>query len=386
MVHSCGYSFYFICLLQFIGFQISFSQPQKYPGAQLFHDYCASCHKPGRELIGPDIRHIRNTRTIEWLVPFVQNSQSLIKKGDPEANSLFIHYKQVIMPQNALSDSQVLQLLNYADTVKAFVSPINSDEEPYKEKLAKDHPRFPIPVIVMILLACICLIFTGMNRMFFQKKNNALFRFINESDIFLTKRVSKVFYVMVIIFIILDLGVYARNYFLYNEMVKATLVSQPVIFSHETHCNTYTIDCICCHTRTYQAKFATLPETGICMKCHNHIRQGEKYGKTEIIKLIKLWYGHKSYRWAEGYRYSQFVHFDHSLHMNQGRLKCSECHKDMIKIEVSKITFNMQWCIKCHQQKTIDFGNNYYKKVFDTTAYNKTVQLAGGNDCSKCHH
>ncbi|MCB0669777.1 MAG: cytochrome c, partial [Saprospiraceae bacterium] len=67
--------------------------------AQLFTQKCGICHTIGRgRLVGPDLAGVHDRHSEEWLVEFIRSSQSMIKKGDPQALALFEDYNQVVMP------------------------------------------------------------------------------------------------------------------------------------------------------------------------------------------------------------------------------------------------------------------------------------------------
>jgi len=186
----------------------------------------------------------------------------------------------------------------------------------------------------------------------------------------------------------IDTGFYINRLDYFSKQEKIVQITQPIWFSHESHYKTYKIQCLSCHKEALKGQVAGLPDLKSCMKCHLYIKSGEKYGKVEIVKLYKKYYAHEEIRWTEGYRLSQYAHFDHSLHASAGKLNCIDCHTNQTNIEVSKLEFNMAWCIKCHQTKKLDVSNKYYQKIYDSAYISKypEVALTGGIDCSKCHY
>ncbi len=88
---------------------------QAQEGEKLFRQNCSACHKLGTKLIGPDLVGISDRRPVEWIVKFVQNSQEVIKSGDPYAVKLFEEYNKVVMPPQGLTEEQVKSIIAYID-------------------------------------------------------------------------------------------------------------------------------------------------------------------------------------------------------------------------------------------------------------------------------
>ncbi len=83
-------------------------------GEAIFNTTCVACHTiGGGRLVGPDLAGVQDRRSEEWLIPFVQRSQSMIESGDPEAVALSEEYPGLIMPDWPLSDDEVRAVLRY---------------------------------------------------------------------------------------------------------------------------------------------------------------------------------------------------------------------------------------------------------------------------------
>ncbi|HSA59142.1 MAG TPA: cytochrome c [bacterium] len=83
------------------------------PGAY-FEKTCSSCHKVGGgDDIGPDLKGVTDRRKREWLVPFIQSSQTVIQSGDPVATGLFNKFKQKKMPDQDLTPQDINALLDF---------------------------------------------------------------------------------------------------------------------------------------------------------------------------------------------------------------------------------------------------------------------------------
>lgn len=99
----------FVIVIMFAPYLVKADEGQK-----LFNQYCAVCHTIGNgRLVGPDLRNISENRAEEWLIGFIQSSQSMIKSGDVDAINIFEEYNKMLMPDQPLDDNQSKQVLNY---------------------------------------------------------------------------------------------------------------------------------------------------------------------------------------------------------------------------------------------------------------------------------
>lgn len=97
------------CFFTFIISMIAQNQ-----GELLFRQKCTACHTVGGgKLIGPDLANMHIRRTEDWIIKFVQASQSVIKSGDSEAKKLFEEYNGIIMPDQDLNANQIRSIIAY---------------------------------------------------------------------------------------------------------------------------------------------------------------------------------------------------------------------------------------------------------------------------------
>ena len=83
-------------------------------GKTLFTNYCSACHTVGKgRLVGPDLIGISENRPEEWLISFIQSSQSIINSGDDLAKQVFDDYNGLLMPDQPLSNDQVIKVLDF---------------------------------------------------------------------------------------------------------------------------------------------------------------------------------------------------------------------------------------------------------------------------------
>lgn len=83
-------------------------------GEYIFKQHCAACHTVGRgEHIGPDLLGVTNLRDRAWLERFILAPDTMLAQGDPIAQELFESYKNVSMPNLALTRAEVGALVDY---------------------------------------------------------------------------------------------------------------------------------------------------------------------------------------------------------------------------------------------------------------------------------
>lgn len=122
--------------------------------------------------------------------------------------------------------------------------------------------------------------------------------------------------------------------------------NQPVPFSHQHHAWELGIDCRYCHTSVEKSKYAGLPATETCMSCHSQIwtnspllepvRQSYETGTPIVWNLVN--------------KVPDFVHFNHSIHVNRG-INCNTCHGAVNNMHITwkGNSFQMAWCLQCHR-------------------------------------
>ena len=83
-------------------------------GAKLFTKNCTACHTiGGGKLVGPDLSNVQNKQTEEWIIKFVQSSQTVIKSGDSAAIAIFNEYSKIIMPDQPLKSNEITEIIKY---------------------------------------------------------------------------------------------------------------------------------------------------------------------------------------------------------------------------------------------------------------------------------
>ena len=82
-------------------------------GEQLFKSNCASCHKLGSKLVGPDLVGVNDRHSQEWLLKWVKSSQTLVRSGDAEAVKLYNDNNKVPMTDAFINEDEIKSVLGF---------------------------------------------------------------------------------------------------------------------------------------------------------------------------------------------------------------------------------------------------------------------------------
>jgi len=367
------------------------------PEAEKNFVQCKACHNiDGPKLIGPNLAGVTQRHSQDWLIRFIRNSQELIQAGDPEAVKLWEEYNRIPMPSHNLSDEQIIDILLYIENggkvadqyltaqseaqaeQAALAAQIMAEQEARQQRLQeieRDANRnfgttFFISLIVLLL---------------------ALF------DLFVTKVVKARFVhitmSLVAVFIIIEITYKEATALGRQQYYQPT---QPIWFSHKVHAEQNQIDCKYCHTGVDYGKQAVIPNAGLCMNCHNVVRQGKITGTEEIAKIIKAWETGQPIEWVRVHNLPDHVYFNHAQHVNAGKLDCAECHGKVETMhEVMQVNdLSMGWCLECHRTKEVQFGSNGFYETYaklheqfkNGQVRRVTPDMVGGGECMKCHY
>lgn len=189
-------------------------------------------------------------------------------------------------------------------------------------------------------------------------------------------------------------GVMATQEGIRLSRTKDYMPDQPIKFSHKVHAGQNKIDCEYCHTSVSFSKSAGIPSTNVCLNCHNVVKEGSRSGKFEINKIHRAVATGKPVEWVRVHKLPDHAFFNHSQHVNIGKIKCEECHGKVEEMDIVKqySDLSMGWCVNCHRKTDIQLKDNKYYENFkslhdDAKAGKKiTAERLGGIDCAKCHY
>mgnify|MGYP003571982014 CR=1 FL=1 len=100
-------------------------------GKDVFQAKCLACHTMGKgDGVGPDLKGVTERRERDWLVKWLKDPTAMLQ-SDPVAKEMLVKYKNVPMPNQALSDGDI-------DALLAYMAEAKGDEKPKELALAKD--------------------------------------------------------------------------------------------------------------------------------------------------------------------------------------------------------------------------------------------------------
>jgi hypothetical protein len=167
---------------------------------------------------------------------------------------------------------------------------------------------------------------------------------------------------------------------------------QPVPFSHEHHVVDDGIDCRYCHTTVETSAFAGMPDTKTCMNCHSQILADSPV----LAPVRESFQTGKPIVWAKVDNLPDYVHFDHSIHVQKG-IGCVSCHGqvDDMPLTAKAETLQMQFCVNCHMdpQKQVRPRSEVFNLAWQPPANYAVLQqqlaqkygVHQAISCSTCH-
>jgi hypothetical protein len=129
---------------------------------------------------------------------------------------------------------------------------------------------------------------------------------------------------------------------------------QPIQFPHNTHAETYQIDCMYCHFSAERSVDAGIPPVSTCMGCHTMIPGAQQ--PAEVAKIREYWESGEPIPWVRIHKVADHVHFPHMRHIAAG-FQCQDCHGQiqekgvLVDPDPAWGQGKMGWCISCHVEE-----------------------------------
>ncbi len=120
---------------------------------------------------------------------------------------------------------------------------------------------------------------------------------------------------------------------------------QPIDYSHRLHAGELGLDCRYCHASVEVSAVASIPSTQTCMNCHTQIKTDSE----KLALLRESWLEGTAIEWVKVHDLPDYVHFNHSAHVNVG-VGCASCHGrvDRMEVVMQAEPMSMGWCLDCH--------------------------------------
>lgn len=421
-------------------------------GEGLFKANCASCHYPDKKSTGPALQGARqrwiDNSSEENFYAWVKNSTAVIKSGDAYANKLFNENGKQVMTAQAVTNEQIDHIFEYVETYVPQVTANNN------AVVTGGGTEEESSTMIWWVMASLLLLVIGAAVMTKSNLSKAARiadgEEVNENETFgqgvrrwaWNNRGWVGFFSLVIVVILLVAGMLDLMKIGVFEDYKP---EQPIEYSHKLHAGDLGIDCKYCHNAVTKSKHATIPTVNVCMNCHKEVAEGTETGTEEIAKIyeaagwdpdLRVYTGEtKPIKWVKVHNLPDHVYFNHSQHVEVGKVDCQQCHGNMKKETVARVmttadlnavgvndpdmeengvkftrpTLTMGWCIECHQKSNIDVAGQHidgasedadtyygvihqrllkdkdnYQRILEDDAI--SVAELGGWECAKCHY
>jgi len=105
------------------------ANPLPEAGKTIFTGRCAACHNVNKQVVGPALAGVNDRRSIDWIIKFVQSSQTVVKSGDKDAVALFTQFNRIPMPDH--SDLTADDIKNIVEYIKSETVTTTSAEAPF---------------------------------------------------------------------------------------------------------------------------------------------------------------------------------------------------------------------------------------------------------------
>lgn len=121
---------------------------------------------------------------------------------------------------------------------------------------------------------------------------------------------------------------------------------QPVPFSHAIHADQLGLDCRYCHSGVESSWYSNVPESSVCMNCHNQVLADSP----KLQPVRDSFENDEPLKWVQIHRLSGYVYFNHAVHVNRG-VSCVHCHGEVHKMDEVQHAkpFSMLFCLECHR-------------------------------------
>ena len=168
---------------------------------------------------------------------------------------------------------------------------------------------------------------------------------------------------------------------------------QPVPYSHATHAGQLGLDCRYCHTGVESSWYANIPSPSVCMNCHSQVLPNDPR-LAPIRDSVKTG---APVPWVQIHRTSDFVYFNHAVHVNRG-VSCVSCHgqiNEMVEVRHEQ-SLTMAFCLDCHrnpapnirpldQVYSMTWTNDPARQLEAGARCVRDWKIRSSQNCSACH-
>lgn len=385
-------------------------------GRVIFQTNCASCHALDKNLTGPALRGFLNRgpwADRKQLYSWIHNPAGFMAK-DPYTQGLKAQYNAMMSAFPSLSEKEIDAI---ADYVAKAPEPNKGGpaDGPTEDQKGQANDNTLLFGILTLILAVIALILLQVNSNLKKLSDDAEGVPSTEPVPFYRNK-AYIYLITLVLFVIG--GYYVITGAIGLGRTQNYQPVQPIYYSHKVHAGKNQISCLYCHGGAMEGKHANIPSVNVCMNCHMAINEyaggdlfaedGSKINGTAEIKKLYEYAGWdegsrkyaagagKPVEWVRIHNLPDHVYFNHSQHVNAGKVQCQTCHGPIQEMgEVKQFSdLSMGWCVNCHRETKVQFTSNkfysIYEKFHDDLKKNPsdsiTVEKIGGTECQKCHY
>jgi cytochrome c2 len=381
-------------------------------GKALFKSNCASCHNPLQNQTGPALKGVlgrwqaagdfKGKTGEQWLHAWIHNFNDPVNAGYPYAKEILGFSPTNMNTFPGLKDDEIDKILLYVDnsTVGAEPTTAKTTTDTAAAPVAEESNTFLylFGFLLFVLVAILVVVTKRLDAIVDESKG-------------IQKEASLPFYktrkfkaAAILVFLVWG-GFQLADSAMRLGRQQGYQPTQPIRYNHALHAGKHKIDCQYCHTSAAKGKAAGIPSLNTCMNCHKNVQKGPEYGTEEIQKIYDAvgWDPAKGeyvrpakpVQWVRIHNLPDHVYFNHSQHVVAGKVACQTCHGpiETMKEVYQFAPLSMGWCVNCHRQTEVQFGNNYYstyeklhEQLKNKTIDKVTVEKIGGTECAKCHY
>ena len=402
-------------------------------GKALFKVNCAACHNLKKRMTGPNLYKVEERLAEEegldreWLYAWIKNSPAMIKSGDPYAVRIYNEYNQAAMTAfPTLSNEDIDNILAYtaAPPVVTTPPPPGDSVAVQSSGISNELILGALAMVFGMLVFMLFAVNKTLKRVMEANGLETVKEELGEKRLPIWKAFAKNQFLVLcsVIFLLLASGYFAYGWMMQVGVDQGYAPIQPIHYSHKIHAGDNRIECKYCHSSARKSKHSGIPSLNVCMNCHKSIYEytgtaGElpsqedlangytnEFYTGEIKKLYaavgwdeenqKYTGKTKPVEWVRFHNLPDFAYFNHSQHVEVGKIECQTCHGPVEEMEIMEqySSLTMGWCINCHRETNVQVkGNPYYEKIHAELSKkygveNLTAAQMGGLECGKCHY
>lgn len=410
-------------------------------GKAIFEAKCASCHKMGQDMTGPNLDGVESRwASLDDMKVWIKNWKTAVADGIPRAIEAQNIKPTAMDPFPTMPEADLDAVVTYITT---WEPPAPTKGTNGGGNGGSGSQNAVIFGVISLILFVIAMIMMQVNSNLKKMSDDASGISRPEPAPFYRNKV----YIALAAIIFFVMG----GYFLAKGAIglgrqKDYQPEQPIYYSHKVHAGINQINCLYCHGGAWESKHAAIPSVNVCMNCHKSIteykgepmydEEGMVINGTAQIQRLYEYAGFdpknpdawdpsmaKPIPWKKIHNLPDHVYFNHSQHIRAGKVQCQSCHGEITAMdEVKQVSeLSMGWCINCHRQTKVDFnydstGGNKYYSIYEkfhndlkpdtakngdgsykrnrdgsyiiTSSTRDSIRVIdiGGLECQKCHY